>query len=487
MIVVIAQWSDPGDAVDVLLLTPAVLAFALRALLPRMPAEVFAVLVIVPVAAAVGHDGALEGAFFLSVTMVLFTASSLESFTRAVVIMVIAAAAPWFVAEHVAPESGITWYPWATAHVFTFLLGRALHKQQTLIGELEQARHALAEQAVAEERRRIARELHDLAGHTLAAVLLHVTGARHVLRRDLDEAERALLEAEAVGRTSLDQIRATVASLRAEERGTDPSLAGSADVVALVEEYRRAGVNVDAVITERVAELHGPVGTAVHRIAREALANVARHAPDNAVELRLSIDGEVHLVVTDRGRPPPPLDANAAHFGLVGMAERARALGGELRAGPTADGWRVETTLPVAPSAVDKAVRVVIRVLIVDDQPVIRAGLARILGADDGFEVVAQCADGDEVVDAVAAHDPDVVLLDIRMRRVDGVTATRRLVEQGSNTPVMVLTTFDDDDALWGALDAGAAGFVLKDAAAEDLIAAVRAVAGGAAWLDPRR
>ena len=127
-----------------------------------------------------------------------------------------------------------------------------------------------------------------------------------------------------------------------------------------------------------------------------------------------------------------------------------------------------------------------IRVVIVDDQAVVRAGVARILGPDDGFEVVAECGDGDEVVDAVARHRPDIVLMDVRMRRVDGVEATRRLKAASDAPPVLVLTTFDDDDALWGALDAGAAGFILKDASAEDLIAAARAVAGGAAWLDPK-
>ena len=127
-----------------------------------------------------------------------------------------------------------------------------------------------------------------------------------------------------------------------------------------------------------------------------------------------------------------------------------------------------------------------IRVVIVDDQPVVRSGIARILGPEDGFEIVAECGDGDEVAEAVATHQPDLVLMDVRMRRVDGVTATRALTDGGSGPPVLVLTTFDDDDALWGALDAGAAGFVLKDAAAEDLIAAARAVAGGAAWLDPK-
>jgi DNA-binding NarL/FixJ family response regulator len=128
----------------------------------------------------------------------------------------------------------------------------------------------------------------------------------------------------------------------------------------------------------------------------------------------------------------------------------------------------------------------VIRVIVVDDQRIVRTGLARILGPEDGFEVVAECGDGDEVAAAVAAHAPDLVLMDVRMRRMDGVTATRLLNAEASGPPVLVLTTFDDDDALWGALDAGAAGFVLKDASAEDLIAAARAVAGGAAWLDPK-
>jgi DNA-binding NarL/FixJ family response regulator len=128
----------------------------------------------------------------------------------------------------------------------------------------------------------------------------------------------------------------------------------------------------------------------------------------------------------------------------------------------------------------------VIRVVIVDDQPVVRAGAARILGPADGFEVVAECDDGDEVVAAVAAHRPDLVLMDVRMRRVDGVTAARSLSREGGAPPVLMFTTFDDDDVLWGALDAGAAGFILKDSSAEDLIAAARAVAGGAAWLDPK-
>jgi len=286
--------------------------------------------------------------FFLSVMMVLATAWHLGSLTRAVVIGAVAAAIPPWVAMALVPSEDIGWEAWTSAALFTLSMGRLLYRQERLIEALEEAREALAQQAVAEERRRIARELHDLAGHTLAAVLLHVTGARHVLHRDSREAEQALVDAETVGRASLDQIRATVAALRTDERGTDPSLAGSADLGDLVDEYRRAGLDVTAHVAPPATAIEGPVGTALHRIAREALANVARHAPANRVELDLvSRDGWAELVVSDRGRPAAPADDSPDHFGLVGMRERARALGGRLEAGPTDDGWCVRAHVPL--------------------------------------------------------------------------------------------------------------------------------------------
>lgn len=126
-----------------------------------------------------------------------------------------------------------------------------------------------------------------------------------------------------------------------------------------------------------------------------------------------------------------------------------------------------------------------IRVALVDDQAIVRTGLARILSPADGFEVIAECADGRQALDELPRLEPDVVLMDIRMPVLDGIAATAGLREVSEAIAVLVLTTFGEDDVLWGALEAGAAGFVLKDSSAEDLIAAVRAVAGGAAWFDP--
>ncbi|CAN5597205.1 response regulator transcription factor [soil metagenome] len=125
-----------------------------------------------------------------------------------------------------------------------------------------------------------------------------------------------------------------------------------------------------------------------------------------------------------------------------------------------------------------------IRVLLVDDQPLVRAGLRRILEPQDGITIAGECEDGDQVLDAVARYRPTVVIMDVRMRRVDGAEATRRLREVDSAPPVLILTTFDDDETVAAALGAGASGFVLKDAPGEDIVRATISVAEGGSWLD---
>jgi DNA-binding NarL/FixJ family response regulator len=126
-----------------------------------------------------------------------------------------------------------------------------------------------------------------------------------------------------------------------------------------------------------------------------------------------------------------------------------------------------------------------LRVVIVDDQPLVRAGLAFIVSTEPGIEVASEAGNGELGVAAVAAFGPDVVMMDVRMPVLDGLDATRQ-IRAADGPPVLVLTTFDDDDVLWGAIEAGAAGFVLKDAAADDIIKAIRVVAEGGSWIDPR-
>ena len=126
-----------------------------------------------------------------------------------------------------------------------------------------------------------------------------------------------------------------------------------------------------------------------------------------------------------------------------------------------------------------------IRIALVDAQAIVRAGLARILSPDEGFEVVAECGDGAQAVEELPPLHADVVLMDVRLPALEGIAATARLRAEENPPVVLILTSFaEEEEVLWGAIEAGAAGVVLKDSSAEDLIAAVRAVARGGAWFD---
>lgn len=126
-----------------------------------------------------------------------------------------------------------------------------------------------------------------------------------------------------------------------------------------------------------------------------------------------------------------------------------------------------------------------VRVVLADDQPLVRAGLVTILGTDPAIDVVGEAADGEQALRLVAAHRPDVALLDVRMPRCDGIQVTRHVAREHPCTRVLVLTTFGQDEVVFEALQAGAAGFLLKDTKPEDLLTAVHAVAAGESRLDP--
>jgi DNA-binding NarL/FixJ family response regulator len=157
------------------------------------------------------------------------------------------------------------------------------------------------------------------------------------------------------------------------------------------------------------------------------------------------------------------------------MRERVALYGGELHHGQRTEGGYV-----VPPAAAQRAA-MSIRVLLADDERLVRAGFRMLLKAEADIEVVGEASDGRQAVDAAARLHPDVVLMDIRMPTLNGLEATRQLAAADAPPRVLVLTTFDPDEYVYEALRAGASGFLLKDAPEEQLLAAIRVVATGGA------
>jgi signal transduction histidine kinase len=349
-VAIVAAVTDPSTPGELLLMAIPPAAFAAWAYVPRLPLAAVAVAVVVPVV-AVQHAGRHESIMFEASLLGFVVACWSESLVTAVALGLLAVAAP--IAVGALETSGNTSVGiWIVGVVFPWVLGRAAHRQSQLAAALEATRRELAERAMLEERRRIARDVHDFVGHGLAAVMLQVTSARHVLRRDPDAAEDALRAAEDVGRRSMRELRRTVSLLRSDEApdGVAPPVPVADEIPTLVEEARAGGLDVELVVNGEIGALEPGVGVALYRIAQEALANAARHAPRARTVIELSVrDREAFLVADTVGpvAPAPAGEGERRRYGVVGMRERAAALGGELTAGPTVDGWRVSCHIPL--------------------------------------------------------------------------------------------------------------------------------------------
>lgn len=244
------------------------------------------------------------------------------------------------------------WLPWGAGIVYSWVAARALAAQQELLRSLRIAQADLQHQSAAEERRRIAREIHDVIAHSLAITMLHLTGARHVLGRDPEAAAAALAQAERLGRQSLADIRRTVGLLGAERaNGLASALPGAPDIPRLITDFACAGLDVHSNIRGDLGRLSAAAGLDLYRIVQEALANVAKHAPDARVELDLAVrDDQATLCVRDSGSHAgahPLASAAGSGLGLAGMRERATLLGGRFEACPEGDGWRIACAIPL--------------------------------------------------------------------------------------------------------------------------------------------
>lgn len=254
----------------------------------------------------------------------------------------------------------------AVVMVVTFMAGRTIHARREANKALaerasvaEAGRHAHAEQAVAEERRRIARELHDVVAHHVSVIGVMATGARRVLKHDYDAAEQALTTIEQTSRTTLRELRRLLFLLRVESESESqlspqPGLEG---MRSLVEQVKEAGLPATLRVEGEATPLDPGVALTAYRIVQEALTNALKHAGPATAEVRLTYAPELLTIeVFDTGHGPR--EGMAPGHGLLGMRERVGVYGGTLRTGPRpGGGFRVYAKIPVECQAVEATVR----------------------------------------------------------------------------------------------------------------------------------
>jgi signal transduction histidine kinase len=228
-----------------------------------------------------------------------------------------------------------------TGLVVAMLLGEGARGRTERMQAVRAARVSREESAVAAERLRIARELHDVLAHSLSGITVQAGVGLHLMDREPEAARRALVEIRDASRDALDEVREVLGILRADgEAPREP--AADAGLQGLVDRARSAGLAV--VADGLTAEVTEPVAGVLHRTLQEALTNVRRHAPGASVQVRLAVGESIVLEVADDG---PPVGALVEGYGLRGMRERAQAVGGTLTAASGPNGFRVRLEVPL--------------------------------------------------------------------------------------------------------------------------------------------
>ncbi|MGV9662307.1 sensor histidine kinase [Nocardia niigatensis] len=241
---------------------------------------------------------------------------------------------------------GLTWF--ALGILFGWFTGQLLNYQRRYLYQERDYQEVRALQAADEERRRIAREVHDVIAHSLSITLLHVTAARHALQtdQDVDEAVDALSDAERLGRQAMADIRRTVGLLGAPSATVAPE-PGLNDIDDLVSDFLRAGVEVDYRIEGDRSAVTAAVGLAMYRICQESLANVAKHAPGERARLRIRLRPKYIDIAVANTLAAGAGQRTGNGMGISGMRQRVAPLAGRFTAGPDKDGWRVHARIPL--------------------------------------------------------------------------------------------------------------------------------------------
>lgn len=346
VVALLAVLASPTNALYVAVVLVALLPWVLEAVGRPLPLAWFAVLAVLPVLVAVALLG-YGAVIFLLTLAATRIASRTDSRLAVATVTAIGIGTPFLALPRFGLDPGMVYF--AVGNCFGILLGVLLRRTIRLTDDLRAADARLAEAAGRAERERIARDVHDLVAHSLTVVVLHVGGARRVLRTDPAAAEHALQEAEQVCRESLDGIRGVVGLLR----GPEDSSALSLDLDELAATYRRAGVPVTLTVAGDPTALPLVDRVTLYRVLQEALANAGRHGGHGPVTAAVEIGGgAVTATVTNPlGPGRPTTERRAGGFGLVGLREQVAAQGGELTGGAGDGTWRVVCRLPVAAAA----------------------------------------------------------------------------------------------------------------------------------------
>lgn len=316
----------------------ALVPWVLIALRVPLSLALFAVLALLPLAFVALADG-VDGSLFAATAVATRVAGRTDS-RPAVVATTASAILLGFLGPLGGHDANVGSLYFGIGALFGVLCGRQLRRIVRLTHDLQVAERRLAAAAVDAERRRIARDVHDLVAHSLTVVVLHIGGARRLLGSDTRAAEAALMDAERVGRESLDGIRDIVGLLRDETPG-EPS----ADVGRLIETYRTAGLPVHDDVADLADLPMLPRVTAV-RVLQESLANAARYgAPGAPVDVAIAVVRDAVTVTVTNRRVPGA--GRTGGLGLLGLREQVSTAGGSLTSGPEDVDWVVRCRIPL--------------------------------------------------------------------------------------------------------------------------------------------
>jgi two-component system NarL family sensor kinase len=356
-----------------------------------------------------------------------------------------------------------------------------------------------------EERRRIARDLHDTTGQKIA-----------VLGMNLDRLAKIVDLKKAGVRDALFECRDTVSKIGDEIRTLSyllhPPLLDESGLASAVHWYaegfaKRSGIEIDLKIDEDLVRLPKDAEVAMFRVLQESLTNVLRYSGSSVARIAISqTPGCVHLEVIDHGKSAPvasdrlsSTEGPSLGVGIPGMRERLRQLGGQLEVEFGSQGTRVHAILPVGvlrqqpadQQSLDLAHPAATvenestpadsrrQILIADDHPVIRHGLRRLIEGQEEWNICGEAEEGAEAVRKTKELRPDLVILDVNMPGLSGITAAQQILKDNPNAKILFFTEHDSAEIMREISEIGAEGSVSKSRAGSDLVDAVRAILAG--------